>query len=213
MRHIPNIIIRNKNTIKQRILRFYTNAKKFNYPHSYGWDEVKQDAKNALEDKDLTYGNSTKQEWLDNGYDVVTNKRGWAFAFKMEDKDTMVVYDVDNCDNLPLLYQNRNQVYHKPNNVINMTHGIFAKRESDGLFHLYTKNGRAIRDAVYEDIVQKFNSDKNGSYAITVKDGKQCKVMLFDLLCKLVEQKIKRIVKQVINELFKREHRKGRLIG
>lgn len=120
MRKIINIIFANPLVIQQRIADYYLNAHTYKYQHAYDKDDIKRDFWLAYNDMNLIYGNSTKQEWLDNGYDVATNKRGWAFAFKTEGKDTIIIYDVDNCDNLPLLYQNRNQVYHKPNNVINM---------------------------------------------------------------------------------------------
>lgn len=76
MRKIINIIFANPLVIQQRIADYYLNAHTYKYQHAYDKDDIKRDFWLAYNDMNLIYGNSTKQEWLDNGYDVATNKRG-----------------------------------------------------------------------------------------------------------------------------------------
>ncbi|MBR2369709.1 MAG: hypothetical protein IKA83_06095, partial [Paludibacteraceae bacterium] len=152
MRNIISIIFVNRRKITQKISNFYIKAKQFRYPNSYDWEEVLNDIQLSAQDKNLIPTNKTTNLWLSNGYDVARNKRGWAFAYVIEN-DTMYIYDTENCRNLTINYQNTNIF------TISLPHNLqqIEDNEIEAENQLYTESNY---DKEYDDNVVLSATDR-----------------------------------------------------
>lgn len=208
MKPITNINIYVINQLYAKISRFYFNAKLEKYKYSYGWDEVLKDIQLSLHDMSLMPTNKTTNEWLNNGYNVARNKRGWAFAYIIKD-DTMFIYDAENCRNLTVDYQNTSpfiistankQLQNKEN--IAMGYKISACRLDDGYIYLF-KNGKRIPNYRFNEIINIFRKHKGGEvYAIGLYGNKKFKITLDGIARALIESQISKIVDGLVKNIL-----------
>lgn len=78
MKFITRVVIVDIKYTTNKISQFYFNAKRNKYNHTYGYEDVFKDIQLAYQDRQLYPSNKTIQKWIDNGFDVARNKRGWA---------------------------------------------------------------------------------------------------------------------------------------
>ena len=142
-----------------------------------------RDIQLAHQDRILTPTNKTTDKWFGAEYNVARNKRGWAFAYIIKD-DIMYIYDIENCRNLTLDYQNTEPFVmsniDEPQQRQNFSMGykISACRLDDGYIYLY-KNGRQVPDYRFNEILNVFRKHKNGEiYAVGLYGGKKFKITL-----------------------------------
>lgn len=211
--------------IWDRISEFYINAKKNAHQHAYGWDEVFNDIALAQSDTNFTPYSSSKQDWINAGYNVVINKRGWAFAYLINNSGDMEIYDVENYRNLSIpinvsgnlnLYQQLSSVNSKQQpRGYGLGYGISAYRADDGYIYLY-KNRRLIPNCRFNEIEKKFYKYKNGEiYAIGrygdkrfkiyyLQDKDQIKVLQESRkrVLRLNETQLRRIITECVTKVF-----------
>lgn len=96
-----NKTIKINRRIRDRIVEYYISAKLYKYQHTYDWSEVYQDIIKAYNDRNFTPYHSTKQDWIDNNYCVVANKRNWIWAYREKD-NTVYFEDIEKDKNLPI---------------------------------------------------------------------------------------------------------------
>ena len=224
--YITAITIRNVANVGSRMLEFYTNAKNFKYPHSYGYDEVVQDARRAFSVMHLTPSESTKEEWLNMGYDTAVNDREWGFAYTLKEVGRndfqifciMTIHDADKSQNLKVSYDNRNrfilELARKPKASWYMGHKITAHKMKDGHIHLF-KNKREIPNCVFDKIIENFKTRENGEiYAIVEYKGRRYKIVSNVTNPQMLELEslIRRIARRIISEMRRRYGRK-KLVG
>ncbi len=225
-KHITKIEFDNFDFIQQRIIQFYVNAKTQKYQHAYGWDEVEKDIYLASDDMNLRPCRATNEQWRRLGYYTAANKRGWRFAYTLED-DTdaegniiglvLVIHDAENYRNLDKLYDQANDFRlinrpAKPTTHWNMGYGIHAYRMPDGYIHL-VKNRKIIPNCRFNEVIDNFRRRENGEvYAIGDYGGKQCKITLSGICTQILDSLIRRITRQVISEMCRRYGMK-RLVG
>lgn len=209
MKHI--IKIQYNHLIVNRIIQFYVNAKNNKYNHSYGWEEVFNDIRLAHQDVVLVSTDKTTPEWINARYNVARNKRGWAFAYTIED-DVMYIHDAENCRNLTTTSKNTEPfiIVADVSNTdekqcISMRYNIYACRNEDGYIYLY-KNRQQLPNYRFNDIIKPFYKYKNGEiYAIGLYGDKKFKITLDGVAKVLQEMRIRKIVHQVINEALSRK--------
>ena len=207
MRNITKIIFTNRQLASKKFADFYINAKKYKYRETYGWDDVERDFNLAFQDMQLLPSSKTITEWLNNGFNVARNKRGWAFAYIIKD-DTMYIYDVENCRNLTIDYQNTSPftTYTKgkisSNEWVSIRYGITAYRAEDGYIYLY-KNGQKLPNYRFNEIIKPFYKYQNGEiYAIGLYGSKQFKITLDGIARALAESKITKIVRNTVSKIL-----------
>ena len=225
-KHITKIVFDNLEFIQQRIIQFYVNAKTKKYQHSYGWDEVEKDIDLALSDMDLRPCRATNEQWRRLGYYTAVNKRGWKFAYTIEDDIdendkkiglVLVIHDAANYRNLDKLYDQADdfELVNRPANPQthwNMGYGIHAYRMPDGYIHLF-KNRKEIPNCRFNEVIDNFRRRENGEvYAIVDYGGGRCKITLSGVCTQIFESLIRRITRRVISEL-RRRFGSGRLVG
>lgn len=199
----------NRPFISQRIADFYINAKTYKYNHTYDWDDVFNDIRLVHNDNKLVPTDKTTPNWLNAGYNVARNKRGWAFAYTIED-DVMYIHDAENCRNLTTTSKNTEPFIIVPSNqnesqCFSMRYDIYACRNEDGYIYLY-KNRQQLPNYRFNEILKPFYKYKNGEiYAIGLYGGKKFKITLDGVAKALQEIRIRRIVYQVINEVLCRK--------
>ena len=184
------IKINNSRIIINRITNFYSNAKTKKYNNSYGWDEVRKDIDLARSDTNFTPYNTSKQEWVNNGYKVVINKRGWVFAYLSDKNGDMVIYDVENYRNLDIpindtgnlnLYQQLSSLKTKqPKPYFSLGFGWWAVRHKDGFIYIQNRNGTKMPNIRFSEIIKPFRKrkDDTNTYAIGQYGDKNFKFYL-----------------------------------
>lgn len=191
-------------SIWDKIAQFYIRAKFLKYKHSYGWDEVLRDIDLAANNTDFRPHGASKQDWINHGYRVVINGRGWAFAYLMDENGDMVIYDVDNYRNLNVRI-NPTAVGgilgfsggNKSNNLyFSIGYGWWAIRGNDGYLYIRHKNGQTMPNIRFNEIIKPFRKRKDDSniYAIGQYGGKNFKVYLNGKYMTLEARRIKKKV-------------------
>ena len=175
MRNITQIIFTNRQLASKKIADFYINAKKYKYRETYGWDDVERDFNLAFQDMQLIPSSKTIVEWLNNGFNVARNKRGWAFAYTIED-NVIYVHDVINCKYLTLDYQNTAQFTTYTQNKIQQYKVIgdagygykIAQSTVDNKSSIITPQGKCLTKFVFDQIIGFHHSsnDYNTIYAV-----------------------------------------------
>jgi hypothetical protein len=212
MKNIIKIVFPNRENIAKRISNFYINAKNNKYQHTYSWESVFKDAYLAYQDKQLFPTNKTIQRWMDAGYNVARNKKGWAFAYKIED-DTMYIHDVENCKNLTITYQNTesfiiisNTTQSVNKQCYSIGYKVSACRMKDGYIYLY-KNRQQLPNFRFNKIIKPFYRYKNGEiYAIGLYGDKKYKITLDGIAKALQEVRIHNITQQIIFEYINKRN-------
>lgn len=183
------IIIVNPTYVLSRIVEFYTNAKNEKYDNSYGWDEVFNDIDLAQSDTNFTPYNSSRQDWINAGYKVVINQRGWVFAYLMKGND-MCIYDAENYRNLDThiedirdlnLYKQLSTAKTKQvKPYSSLGYGWWAIRHDDGYIYIHHKNGNIMPNVRFNEIVRQFRQRKDDPYIYAVGQygGKNFKLYL-----------------------------------
>ena len=184
------IIIYDIIRITNRISEFYVNAKRVKYKHNYGWDEVLKDIDLARTDTNFTPYNSSKQDWIIAGYKVVVNKRGWAFAYLIDNSGDMVIYDVENYRNLDIpirassdlgLYQQLSSVKSvQPKAYSPIGFGWWAVQHDDGYIYIHDRKGNIMPNIRFNEIVKVFRKRRDDAnvYAVGQYGGKNFKLYL-----------------------------------
>ncbi|MBO5143293.1 MAG: hypothetical protein J6C46_09980 [Clostridia bacterium] len=212
MNYITQIIIRNKTQILHKITQFYYNAKLKKHKHSYGWEDVFRDIQLAYQNKQLVPTNKTIQKWVDVGYNVARNKRYWVFAYKI-DNGIMYIYDVENCRNLTITYQNiepfiiiSNTTQSVNKQCYSIGYKVSACRLKDGYIYLY-KNRQRLPNFRFNEIIKPFYRYKNGEiYAIGLYGNKKYKITLDGIAKALQEVRIHNITQQIIFEYINKRN-------
>lgn len=173
-----------------RIAQFYIDAKEEKFDNSYGWDEVFRDIELAHNDTNFSICGYSKKEWINAGYNVVRNNRNWAFAYKMDDNGNMVIFDAENCKNLPLKINQANNLSIQDNlsSVRNkqdkpyqsMGYGWWAIRHNDGYIYIHHKSGDIMPNVRFNEILRQFRQRKDDPniYAVGQYGGKNFKLYL-----------------------------------
>jgi hypothetical protein len=207
MKFITRVVIVDIKYTTNKISQFYFNAKRNKYNHTYGYEDVFKDIQLAYQDRQLYPSNKTIQKWIDNGFDVARNKRGWAFAYKI-DNGIMYIHDVENCRNLTITYQNiepfiiiSNTTQSVNKQCYSIGYKVSACRLKDGYIYLY-KNRQRLPNFRFNEIIKPFYRYKNGEiYAIGLYSNKKYKITLDGIAKALQEAKIHNITKQIILEI------------
>lgn len=150
----------------------------FKYGSAYGWEEVLNDIDLAQSDTNFTPYNSSKRNWIRAGYNVVINKRGWAFAYLMDNSGDMVIYDVDNYRNLDIhikgtknlsLYQNLSSVKPtQPKQYTPIGYGWWVIRQSDGYLYIKHKNESIMNGVRFNQIIKPFRKRRDDANVYAV---------------------------------------------
>ena len=176
-------------SVWDRIAQFYIDAKFEKYDNSYGWDEVFKDIDLAQRDTNFTPYNSSRQDWINAGYKVVVNQRGWVFAYLIEDDD-MYIYDAENYRNLDThikdirdlnLYRQLSTAQTKQiKPYSSLGYGWWAIRHDDGYIYIHHKNGDIMPNVRFNEILRQFRQRKDDPniYAVVQYGGKNFKLYL-----------------------------------
>ena len=211
MRNITQIKTVNLNLVIYNISRFYINAKQMKFNNSYGWEEVVKDIQLARKYNKLVPTDKTTPNWIRAGFNVARNKRGWAFAYTIEN-DVMYIHDAENCRNLTATQKNTDPFITTPQQEEKqcwpMRYKIYACRLDDGFIYLYNKDGQKFPDYKFNEILKPFYRYKNGEiYAVGLYGGKKFKITLDGVAKLLQEMRLRTIIRQVIVEtLHKRRY-------
>lgn len=217
------IIIINPTFIISRIIEFYVNAKCLKHGGGYGWDEVFNDIYLAQSDTNFTPYNSSKQDWVRARYSVVINKRGWAFAYRMDNAGDMMIYDVDNYRNLNIhiestkdlgLYQNLSSIkLAQQKQYTPLGYGWWATRHEDGYIYLHDRKGNVMPNIRFNEIVSKFRKRKDDAnvYAVGQYGGKnfklypngRCVMMENRNILRLTEYQFKSLLTECITKILR----------
>lgn len=218
------IIIYDINQISNRITAFYVNAKRLKHKHSYGWNEVLKDIDLAENDRNFTPYNSSKQDWIDAGYNVVINERGWAFAYIADDSGSMVIYDVENYRNLDIPINNSKDLNQykqlasvrtkQEKTYSSIGFGWWAVRHEDGYIYIHYKNGDVIPNIRFNEIVKPFRKRRDDSYVYAVGQygGKNFKfypngkvIMLENRnVIRFTETQFKRLIVECVSNILRK---------
>lgn len=211
MRNITQLKTVNLKLVIYNISRFYINAKQMKFTNSYGWEEVFKDILLARKDNNLVPTDKTTPEWINAGYNVARNNRGWAFAYTIKD-NVMYIHDAENCRNLTTTSKNTEPFIiasdvsnQDEKQCFSMRYNIYACRNEDGYIYLY-KNRQQLPNYRFNEIIKPFYKYKNGEiYAIGLYGDKKFKITLDGVAKALQEMRIRKIVHQVINEVLCRK--------
>lgn len=207
MKFITRVVIVDIKYTTNKISQFYFNAKRNKYNHTYGYEDVFKDIQLAYQDRQLYPSNKTIQKWIDNGFDVARNKRGWAFAYTI-DNNVMLIHDVENCRNLTLNSDNTDTFVIQTKSIsitnkqcVGIGYQVSACRLEDGYIYLY-KNKQRLPNFRFNEIIKPFYRYKNGEiYAIGLYGDKKYKITLDGIAKALQEARIHNITKQIILEI------------
>ena len=134
---------------------------------------------------------------------------GWAFAYRIE-QDTLYIYDAENCRNLTTEYRNTEPfvlaqgISTNNKQCFSINYKVTACRKEDGYIYLF-KDNQQLPGYRFNEIIKPFYKYKSGEiYAIGEYGGKKFKITLDGVVRTLNEMRLRRIVRQVLTEVFNR---------